>query len=568
MKLFEVPMFVAALFGFCFLSCLDAPPAQADFAFGTPVNLGPNINTSFGEIEPSLSADGLTLYYASDRTDGYGSVDLWMTRRMTKDGDWGLALNLGPLVNSTACENSPSVSSDGLELFFCDGVWGMGFPNRPGGYGDADLWVTKRPSQESGWGQPVNLGPVVNSPFYDGEPFISSDGLSLYFTSNRPGGFGGADMYVATRATKEDEWGAPVNLGPIVNSAGSEGSPCISTDGRVLFLARALVGGNNFDLWMTTRRTQTDAWGPPVNIGPIVNTSGNNAHDWGAEISPDGSTLYFCANRAGGVGYYDLWQVPIMPIVDFNGDGKVDIQDLLRLIESWGKDNPSVDIGPMPWGDGTIDQKDLEVLMGHWGQEVTDPTLIACWKLDEASGMIAADSAGIKNGTLAGNPIWQPDGGKVGGALQLDGVDDHVSTPFVLDPSSGSFSVIAWIKGGGAGQVVISQQTGADWLMADPSGGKLMTILQTPFRRGQTTTPPLISEVVITDGQWHRVCLVWDGSHRILYADGTEVARDTQTGLAASTGGLYIGCGANLESGSFWSGLIDDVRIYNRVVHP
>ena len=73
---------------------------------------------------------------------------------------------------------------------------------------------------------------------------------------------------------------------------------------------------------------------------------------------------------------------------------------------------------------------------------------------------------------------------------------------------------------------------------------------------------------MITDGQWHHVCLVWDGSHRILYVDGTEVARDTQTSLAASAGGLYIGAGSALAPGTFWSGLIDDVRIYNRVVKP
>jgi hypothetical protein len=85
---------------------------------------------------------------------------------------------------------------------------------------------------------------------------------------------------------------------------------------------------------------------------------------------------------------------------------------------------------------------------------------------------------------------------------------------------------------------------------------------------GRVAQPPLLSQTVITDGDWHRVGFVWDGSNRILYADGAEVATDTQIGLATSDGGLYIGAGKNLEPASFFSGLIDDVRIYNEALSP
>jgi hypothetical protein len=163
-----------------------------------------------------------------------------------------------------------------------------------------------------------------------------------------------------------------------------------------------------------------------------------------------------------------------------------------------------------------------------------------------------------------GDPIWQPTGGKTKGALQFDGVDDYVSTPFVLDPSKGPFSVFAWVKGGAPGQVVLSQEKGADWLMADASKGRLMTTLAQPSTR-KASAGALGSEVTIADAQWHRVGLVWNGSERILYIDDIEVARDSQTSLAASGGGLYIGAGSTLTPGSFWKGLIDDIRIYNRV---
>ncbi|MFC1765975.1 hypothetical protein ACFL6U_28345, partial [Planctomycetota bacterium] len=144
-----------------------------------------------------------------------------------------------------------------------------------------------------------------------------------------------------------------------------------------------------------------------------------------------------------------------------------------------------------------------------------DPRLIAHWKLDEAEGDMAYDSADIHDCTVYGGPLWLPDGGAVDGALQLDGADDYVSAPFVLDPSKGPFSVFAWIKGGVPGQVIVSQLDGANWLLADPAHGYLMTDIRAESGRNLTV---LVSETVITDGDWHRVGLVWDGTHRFLYA--------------------------------------------------
>ncbi|MHC4631152.1 MAG: MBL fold metallo-hydrolase [Planctomycetota bacterium] len=192
--------------------------------------------------------------------------------------------------------------------------------------------------------------------------------------------------------------------------------------------------------------------------------------------------------------------------------------------------------------------------------------LIAHWKLDETEGSIAFDSEGNNSGTLNGNPLWRLAGGKVDGALEFDGTDDYISSDFVLNPADGPFSVFAWIKGGAPGQAVISQTSGANWLCSDASAGNLMTELR--HIAGRVAQPPLLSQTVITDGDWHRVGFVWDGSNRILYADGAEVATDTQIGLATSDGGLYIGAGKNLEPASFFSGLIDDVRIYNEALSP
>jgi len=202
--------------------------------------------------------------------------------------------------------------------------------------------------------------------------------------------------------------------------------------------------------------------------------------------------------------------------------------------------------------------------------------LIAHWELDETEGDIAHESAGDNDGTCQGEPLWQPTTGKVSGALQFDGVEDYVSTPFVLNPADGAFSVFAWINGvepvqSFADVAIISQMDGtgtdATWLGAVSSDGKLMTGLVPP-PSGRSVPQPLVSEFVITDGQWHHIGLVWDGSHRFLYVDGTEAAKDTKTQapLKASDGGLYIGAGKTLGASSFFWGLIDDVRIYNRAL--
>jgi len=253
----------------------------------------------------------------------------------------------------------------------------------------------------------------------------------------------------------------------------------------------------------------------------------------------------------------------ITPPPDFNGDGLVDIKDLLRLIESWGQNDPLVDIAP-PLGDGIVDILDLEHLMSYWGQEPDDPTLITHWALDETEGIIAQDSVGGNDAYIIGAPVWQPNGGMVNGALQLDGIDGCAVAGPVLNPADGPCSVLAWIQGGGPGQVVISQLNGFDWLGVDSSSGGLMTELCFLGRSGG----PLQSETIVTDGMWHRVGLVWDGFNRSLYVDDILAAEDTQDGLESSNGGLYIGTGKLMAPGTYFSGLIDDIRIYNRAISP
>jgi N-acetylneuraminic acid mutarotase len=274
--------------------------------------------------------------------------------------------------------------------------------------------------------------------------------------------------------------------------------------------------------------------------------------------------IYAIGGFGGGAAISTVEEYTPNPlVVDFNGDGIVDSADMCIMIDHWHTDAPLYDIGPRHIGDGIVDTQDLVVLSAYFFVDINDPTLVAHWALDETEGMVVANSVGDNNGYALGDPVWQPDGGLVDGALQLDGVDDYIITGAALNPTEGPFSVLAWVNGGAPGQVVMSQQGAANWLMADTEGN-----LTTELKGTDRSAGPLQSQTFITDGYWHRVGLVWDGANRILYVDDVVVAEDTQDDLGGSVSGLYIGTGQAMEPGTYFSGLIDDVRIYNRAVLP
>ena len=551
------------LIGFSAAILVGAGSAKADFIFGTPINPGSPINSSSSDQPGGMTADGLRLYFASRRPGGYsGWIDIWVTTRPTKDDPWGEPVNLGPAINTERSEFEPDLSPDGLILVFTRVE--TAYPN----WG---IWMSTRQTIDDPWEERQNLGPTINSYAEDMDPCISADGLTLYFNSTRSGGYGNMDIYVTTRPTRDDPWGEPVNLGPPVNGPYGDACPEISADGRTMvFNSRRPGGFGDSDLWLTRRPTIDDPWGEPVNLGPTINTSGLEQYP---DISPDGQFLMFQAIRPGGMGDRDIWQAPIIPIVDFNGDGIVDSADMCIMIDHWGTNEPLCDIGPTPLGDGIVDVQDLIVLAEHLFE---DSRLVAHWALDEAKGDIAYDSTSEHDATLHGEPVWQPDGGMVAGALQLDGVDDYINTAFVLNPADVPFSVTAWIKGGAPGQVVISQadtvvdtpvgpsiNPGSAWLSTTSAEGGLMTGL------GDAYFGPLVSESVITDDRWHHIALVYARTtmKRHLYVDGAEVAVDSSYVVGESCdAGLYIGAGRDLNASTFFSGLIDEVRIYNSVL--
>lgn len=291
--------------------------AQRFSDWSPPVNLGPTINAfETAVFFPAISKDGLSLYFTSDgRPDSLGGWDIYVSRRATTNDPWGEPQNLGPDVNSPYDDWAPFVSSDGHRLFFQS--------NRFGGFGGADLYVSRRQDKNNdfGWQPAANLGSGVNTDANEAGPSLYEDEAgvtTLYFSSDRPGGPGpvgpnvrgvngqqGSDIYMSTM--QPDDTFGPAVLVPELSSPSLDRRPFVQRDGLEIFLSSDRAGTNGgMDLWVATRASTSDSWSPPVNLGLPVNST---ARDAGAALSFDGTTLYFQSDRPGNFtpSVYNLW---------------------------------------------------------------------------------------------------------------------------------------------------------------------------------------------------------------------------------------------------------------------
>ena len=177
---------------------------------------------------------------------------------------------------------------------------------------------------------------MVNSPWDDALPELSKDGLSLYFTSNRPGGFGSYDIWVSERADVDAPWGAPRNLGPAINGTGSDAGGAVSRDGHWFFFHSIRPDGfGGYDL-MASWRPQTHdefGWQPAFNLGPVVNSAFADAGPAYLEDGEHGTPqLYFASNRPGGLGSWDIY------VSDIAADGTFSPPMLVPALSSSSND--------------------------------------------------------------------------------------------------------------------------------------------------------------------------------------------------------------------------------------
>jgi hypothetical protein len=298
-------LIVVALTG---AACADRPdatapePAQiaavahsldAHFAtWGQAVNVDPDgalgVNTSVLEGCPHESPDGRSLFFASTRAGGHGGIDIWVSHRQG-DGDWGEPVVLPAPVNSAADDFCPTPLPGG-ELLYVS--------RRPGGCGDgtADIYRTRyHPAQ--GWQEPEHLGCDVNSEGDEFSPsFVAAGRPTLYFSSNRSG----VDAIYRSVLEPGGGWSVPEPVAEL-NAAGfSTARPNVRHDGRVIVFDSDRPGGfGGPDIWFATRRSVNEPWSAPANMGAAINSA---AAETRAALSRDGMRVYFGSNRAGHVG--------------------------------------------------------------------------------------------------------------------------------------------------------------------------------------------------------------------------------------------------------------------------
>lgn len=300
----------------------NAPNAATGFStFSMPQNLGATVNSASIDEHPTISPNGLSLYFASDRP-GLGGRDIYVSQRATLSSAWGAAQSVNAL-NTTANEVPGSISPDGREMFFNS--------TRAGAIG-VDLYLSTRtdPNNDFGWTTPVNLGAVVNSALADQNANYFVDPATgagtLFFASDRSSGTANVkDFYQSTR-NADGTFNAPTIINEL-NSVADEARTAISRDGLEIFFSSSRPPATTSQaMFVSTRASVSAAWNPPVSVGSL-NDSGNAPQP---ALSPDGTILYFISTRIGGFGTNDIYSTTRVSVnrsstADFDGDGRTDL---------------------------------------------------------------------------------------------------------------------------------------------------------------------------------------------------------------------------------------------------
>lgn len=261
-------------------------------------NMGESINTEFSEHSPVISADNTLLMYTARRPDSRGAnpekhyydEDIYIAK---KQGDsWSTGENIGTPVNSKGHDATISLTADAKTMYL--------YRHKKAG----GLYRTDFDEAGEKWKEPRSVERPVNSKYYEASICQSADSSMLFFSSDRPGGYGGLDIYMVQREGKD--WGEPENLGPRINTPFNEDAPFIHPDGITLYFSSdggSSIGG--YDIFVTEYDSTSNAWLESLNMGAPVNTADDEIY---FVISSDGLTGYFASGREGGFGEKDIYE--------------------------------------------------------------------------------------------------------------------------------------------------------------------------------------------------------------------------------------------------------------------
>ena len=267
----------------------------------SPINMGAEINSQYDDYEPALTADGeeiiITCLLPIDKSMQYAGgnsvqEDFFIAKKV--NGKWAQRTDLGQPINTPGNEGAQSISADG-RIFFYTAC------SRMDSKGSCDIYYSIRKGGQ--WNTPRNLGNPVNSSYWESQPSCSADGRTIYYASNRPGGYGQMDIW-ETHIDGEGKWTSPKNLGPNVNTPENEQSPFIHADGKTLYFASSgHLGMGKMDIYKT-EKDSLDNWSKPINLGYPINTWKDETD---LRVSANGTTAIISSNREGGFGGTDLY---------------------------------------------------------------------------------------------------------------------------------------------------------------------------------------------------------------------------------------------------------------------
>ena len=270
-------------------------------------NMGDVINSEFEDKAPMVSADGKTLIFTSQRPgkssavnpdDGMYYEDIYISRWDTLKKMWADAELIPGTLNTEGQDAATSISPDGKQIYIFKND--IEAESRGG-----DIYVS-RLSSSGKWGAPKSMGKPINTTYAELGACISPDGKTVYYVSERQGGLGNADIWMAKRKSRS-EWNKPENLGSAVNTDEDEGGIFLAPDGKTLFFTSKghnSMGG--YDMFKTVM--ENGKWSTPVNLGYPINTIYN---DYCFSLSIDATTGFFTSNRAGGLGGRDVYKVDL-----------------------------------------------------------------------------------------------------------------------------------------------------------------------------------------------------------------------------------------------------------------
>jgi Tol biopolymer transport system component len=283
-------------------------------------NMGPEINSKFDDQSPAISADGMKLVFNTRRPETTNSLmdvegdgkyfqDIYYSDFDTLTKKWKQADDVPGSINTNAHDAVTGISADGKIIFIYKND--LKDPQSRGG----DIYSSKIVNGK--WRTPENMAKPINTSYWEGGACISPDGKTLFFTSERPGGSGNSDIWMAKRLTKTT-WDKPVNLGTEVNSAFDEVGLFLAPDGKTLFFCSNGKGSmGDYDIFKST--LENGKWTKPVNLGYPINS---DKRDGPFVLSANAQTGYFASNRDGGLGESDIYQVDLTNYAVLEKDGK------------------------------------------------------------------------------------------------------------------------------------------------------------------------------------------------------------------------------------------------------